>query len=301
MDRIDLFRIFCRVVDCANFTKAADSLQMPRSSVSGAIQKLEQHVGTRLLHRATRSVSATQDGFAFYERCQRLISDMEETEALFKHDTSNPKGHLRVDVPSRIGRLVLAPALPGFLTSYPGIDIDLGMTDRAVNLIADRVDCVLRVGPLTDSSMIARKIGDLPIINVASPAYLAQHGTPTRPADLSAHVAVNYASPTTGRVEDWEWVEAGRLCSLPMRSRVTVTSAEALIACCLAGLGMIQIPKDDITTHLDAGELVQVMPGHQAAALPMHLLYPHRQHLSRRLQVFIEWMVPLMRQYIEDA
>lgn len=298
MDRIDLFRIFCRVVDCANFTKAADSLQMPRSSVSAAIQQLEQHLGTRLLHRTTRSVSATHDGLAFYDRCQRLIFDMEETEALFRQDAANPAGRLRVDVPSRIGRLILAPALPDFLGRYPQIEIDLGMTDRSVNLIEDRVDCVLRVGPLNDSGMIARKIGNLPVINVASPDYLSRHGTPASPKDLPDHFAVNYASPTTGRVEDWEWVAAGTTHALTMRSRVTVASAEGLIACCLAGLGMIQVPGDDVTAHLASGELVRVMPDYQSEDLPMHLVYPHRQHLSRRLQVFVEWITPLMRRYI---
>jgi len=298
LDRIDLFRTFTRVVECASFTRAADTLGIPRSSVSAAVIELEARVGARLLHRTTRKVSPTQDGAAFYERCLRLVADVDETEGLFRQTSVGSTGKLRIDVPGRIGRLIIAPALPHFLEHHPQLDIDLCVTDRAVNLVEDSIDCVLRVGPLGDSGLIARKVGDLPLINVASPGYLARHGTPGSPEDLIAHLAVNYASPSTGRVEDWEWIDDGEVRLLPMRSRVTVNSAEAYIACCLAGLGLIQIPAYDVKRHLDAGELVEVMPDHRAAAMPMTLLYPHRQHLSRRLQVFADWLEQLLKREI---
>lgn len=295
MDRIDLFRIFSRVVDNSSFTRAADTLGIPRSSVSAAVQELEALVGARLLHRTTRKVSATQDGLAFYERCQRLIADVEDAENLFRQTAAQPSGKLRIDVPGRIGRLVVAPALPGFLNLYPQIDIDLGITDRAVNLVQDSVDCVLRVGPLNASGLIARPVGRLRLINVASPAYLERHGTPLTPADLGAHLAVNYASPSSGRVDEWEWIQDGGLRTLAMRGRVTVNSAEAYIACCLAGLGLIQIPAYDVRRHIEAGELVEVMPDHLAEPMQMTLLYPHRQHLSHRLRVFSDWLEALMK------
>lgn len=298
MDRIDLFRIFSRVVECASFTRAADTLGVPRSSVSAAVQELEGRVGARLLHRTTRKVSPTQDGAAFYDRCQRVIADVEDTENLFRQTAAQPSGRLRVDVPGRIGRLIIAPALPGFLDRYPQINIDLGVTDRAVNLVEDSLDCVLRVGPLSDSGLIARPIGRLALINVASPAYLARHGTPHVPDDLERHWAVNYASPSSGRVEDWEWLEDGVLRAVPMRGRVTVNSAEAYIACCLAGLGMIQIPAYDVRSYLDTGDLVEIMPEHRAESMPMTLLYPHRQHLSRRLQIFADWLVDILKRQI---
>jgi len=298
MDRIDLFRIFCRVVECSSFTRAADTLGMPRSSVSAAVQELETRVSARLLQRTTRRVSPTQEGLALYERCQRLIFDVEEAENLFRHDAAQPSGMLRIDVPGRIGRLIIAPALPEFLERYPKIDISLGVTDRAVNLFEDSLDCVLRVGPLSDSGLIARPIGKLALINVASPTYLARHGTPASPADLAAHWAVNYASPSSGRVEDWEWQEDGALRTLSVKSRVTVNSAEAYIACCLAGLGLIQIPAYDVRRHLEAGELVEVMPEQRPEPMPMTLLYPHRQFLSQRLQVFIEWLEALLKRHL---
>lgn len=300
MDRIDLFRIFTRVVECSSFTRAAATLDLPRSSVSAAVQELETRVGARLLHRTTRKVSPTQDGAAFFERCLRLVADVEETESLFRQAEAKPSGKLRVDVPGRIGRLIIAPALPDFLTRYPGIDINLGVTDRAINLIEDSVDCVLRVGLLTDSGLIARPIGELELLNVASPAYLRRYGVPQTPSDLEQHWAVGYASPLRGRIEDWEWIENGLPQTFPMRARVTVNGAEAYIACCLAGLGLIQIPAYDVRHHLAAGELVEVMPRHRAAPMPMTLLYPHRQHLSRRLQIFADWLDQLMRAQVLD-
>lgn len=298
MDRIDLFRTFARVVDCASFTRAADTLGIPRSSVSAAIQELEGRVGARLLHRTTRTVTPTQDGLALYARCLRLISDVEEAENLFRQGAVGPAGRLRVDVPGRIGRLIVAPALPDFLARYPEISIDLGVTDRAVNMTEESIDCVLRVGPLADSGLIARSIGNLPLINVASPAYLKHHGVPHTPGDLANHLAVNYASPSSGRVEGWEWIENGHTRSLAVNGRVTVNSAEAYIACCLAGLGLIQIPAYDVKQHIDAGELVEVMNDYRAAPMPMTLLYPNRQHLSRRLQVFADWLEDLLRRAV---
>lgn len=298
LDRIESFRIFARVVECASFTRAADDLGLPRSSVSAAVIGLEGRVGARLLHRTTRKVSPTQDGAAFYERCLRVIADVEETENLFRQGAAGPSGRLRIDVPGRIGRLIVAPALPDFLARFPAIDIDLGVTDRAVNMIEDSVDCALRVGLLPDSGMIARSIGQLDLVNVASPDYLRHHGTPRAPADLSSHHAVNYASPSTGRVHPWDWVAGGEVHSTLMRSRVTVNNAEACIACCLNGLGLIQIPAYDVRGHLEAGELVEVLPRHRPAPMPMTLLYPHRQHLARRVQVFADWLEDLMNRHL---
>lgn len=294
MDRIDSFRIFMRVVETSSFTKAAHTMRMPRSSVSTSVSELEVRLGTRLLHRTTRKVVPTPDGMMFYERCVRLIADIEEAEGLFVQDGTKPTGALRVDVPGRIGRLLVLPALPDFFAQFPDIKVTLGVTDRAVDLIEQSVDCVLRVGALQDSGLIAHKIGALPLINVASPAYLAHYGTPHTPQDLTTHWEVHYASPTTGVVEPWEYVEDGILQKLSLQGRLTVNNAEAYIAGCLAGLGLIQIPAYDVRAHLAAGELVEVLPAYRAESLPMTLLYPHRRHLSRRVRVFAEWLEALL-------
>lgn len=300
MDRIDLFRIFLRVADCGSFTRAADMLGLPRSSVSAAVQALEERVGARLLHRTTRSVSLTQEGHVLHARCAALVAEVEETEALFRQQREGPQGRLAVDVPGRLGRLVIAPALPGFLARHPGIDLMLGVTDRAIDLVQDGVDCVLRVGTLADSDMIARPIGELRFINVASPDYLARFGRPAHPADLDRYQVVQYASPSTGRVEDWEWVEDGMVHNRPATGRITVNSAEASIACCRAGLGLIQIPAYDVRADIAAGRLVEVMPDHVAAPMPIALLYPHRRQMTQRLRVFADWLVDLIRREVLD-
>jgi len=294
MDRLALFDVFLRVADTGSFTRAADVLGLPRSTVSTAIRTLERRLGTRLLHRTTRHVALTQDGSALRERCARLVGDAEEIEGLFRQDRIRPSGKVRVDVPARIGRLFLAPALPQFLARYPAVDVELGVTDRAVSLVEEAVDCVLRVGTLGESSLVARPLGELALVSVASPRYLAQHGTPGAPADLDAHFAVHYASPTSGRVAPWEWCEDGTVHARALRGRVTVNGVEAYVACAIAGLGLIQIPAFDAQAHVDAGELVVVLAGHPPPPLPVTVLYPHRLHLSRRLTVFMDWMVDVL-------
>lgn len=285
MDRIDLYRIFTRVVEAGSFTKAAATLNIPRSTVSTALTALEARLGVRLLNRTTRVVAPTQDGRAFYERCAQLIADVEEAEAAFRSEGASLSGKIHVDVPGRIGRLIVAPALPDFLDKYPDIEIQLGMTDRAVSLVGENVDCALRVGPLNDSELIARHIGHLPLINVASPAYLARHGVPHSIADLKdGHAMVGYASPSSGRVEEWEWVEGTSVQTMPLPCRVTVNSAEGYIAACLAGLGLIQIPAYDVQDQLASGALVEVLSDRVAEPMQMTLLYPRMARNRRRIQ-----------------
>ncbi|MGE0279995.1 MAG: LysR family transcriptional regulator [Rhizobiaceae bacterium] len=296
MDRVELLRVFVRVADCASFTQAGSQLDLPRSSVSAAIAELEGLVSARLLHRTTRRVSLTNDGELLYARTLNLLADFDETENLFRRGTGAIGGKLRVNMPGRIGRLTIAPRLHEFLDAHPGVEVEMGTTDRAVDLVGEGIDCVLRVGPLADSSLVGVSIGELPLINVASPAYIARHGVPDDPIQLDAHLAVNYASPTSGRIEDWEWIEGGRVHTRTMASRVTVNNAEAYIACCLAGLGMIQIPAYDVRSDIARGELVEVMPQHRAAAMPISILYPHRRHIPTRLRAFTDWLTALLRQ-----
>lgn len=289
MDRVDTLRAFVRVVECESFTRAAQTLRVPRSSVSTAIQGLEARLGAVLLHRTTRRVALTPDGAAYYERCLRLLSDFEEAETLFR--TGSPaRGRLRISVPGRIGRLVLAPALPDFLARYPDLELEMGVEDRPIDLIEGGFDCAVRVGEVGDDSLVARPMGVLPLVNCASPAYLARHGTPRRADDLPPdHLAIGYASPSSGRIADWEYVEAGQTHHLALPRQVTVNCAETYIACCLAGLGLIQVPAYDVRSHLAAGDLVEVMPDLRAEPMPLIFVYPHRSRLTRRLKVFMDW------------
>ncbi|MGJ7526621.1 LysR substrate-binding domain-containing protein [Variovorax sp. GB1P17] len=294
MDRIDLLQVFLRVAETGSFTRAADRLGLPRATISTAVQQLETRLGSRLLHRTTRRVSLTPDGEVMLERARALVADMEDIEQQFLPAHGHVSGRLKVDVPSRIARRLIAPALPGFFERFPGIELELGSSDRAVDLVLEGVDCALRVGPLASSSLVARPLGHFTLINCASPAYLAQHGAPRTPADLPQHIAVNYASPTSGRAAPWEWRRDGETHTLRLRSQVTTNNAESYIACALAGLGLIQIPAYDVREHLAAGELIEVMPDARAEPLPVHLVYPHRRNLSRRMQAFAGWLETLL-------
>ena len=302
MDRIDQLRVFVRIAQCGSFAQAADQLGLPRATVSGAVQQLEGRLGTRLLHRTTRRVSLTADGEALLERAQSLVADAEDLELQFRPGNEGATGRLRVDVPSRIARRLIAPVLPHFLAMHPGIELELGSSDRMIDLVLEGVDCALRVGPLPSSSLVARPLGQFALINCASPAYLAQHGTPAQPADLAvpdAHHEVHYLSPGSARTAPWEWVSGGQRHTLNLPGRVAANNAETYIACALAGLGLIQIPAYDVREHLARGELVEVMPHARAAPMPVHLVYPHRRHLALRVRAFSSWVQTLLASHLD--
>ncbi|WP_373924946.1 LysR substrate-binding domain-containing protein [Duganella vulcania] len=280
--------------------KAANALEIPRASISAAIQQLESGMGTRLLHRTTRQVRLTADGTLLLERARSLLADAEEIDQLFQVRQHKISGRLNVDVPSRIGRRLIAPALPGFLRAYPRLELMLSSSDRAIDLVQEGVDCVVRVGALQNSSLVARPLGHIALINCASPGYVREHGVPANPDDLmKGHWAVGYASAAAAKGAAWEYLGSGRKQFLDMPSRVIVNNAENYIACCLAGVGLIQIPRFDVQHLLDSGELVEVMPEFRAASMPVSLICANRKQRSRRLNAFFEWFAALMQPHLE--
>lgn len=298
MDRLERLHIFTRVVDCMSFTRAAESLSIPRSTVSTAVKDLESALGARLINRTTRALDVTQEGQLLYKQSLLLLEDYERLASAFSTEVGAPSGKLRINVPGRLGRRVLVPALPDFLDRYPDIDIQVGVTDRAVDLVGEGVDCVIRVGALADSNLIARPLGSLPLCNCASPAYLARFGVPKTTEDLSTHRVVAFVSSMTGSVESWEYEQEGRLESVLLPARVTVNTAEALIAGALTGLGLIQVPRYDVLHHLESGRLVSILPMAVPEPMPITLLYPHREHMTRRLEAFIDWVVPVLQSQV---
>ncbi|MNV45504.1 HTH-type transcriptional regulator DmlR [compost metagenome] len=301
MDRFDQYRVFAQVAEMGSFIKAAHALDAPRASVSAAIQQLESQLGVRLLHRTTRLVRLTADGEQLLDRIRPLLAEVEDIDQLFQASERQVSGRLSIDVPSRVARRLIAPKLPSLLRRHPRLQVALSSTDRAIDLVQEGVDCAVRIGTLHDSSLVVRPLGRISLINCASPAYVREHGEPMHPEDLAAgQWAVGYASPRTGREVPWEYQSddsGGHLAQVP--SRVIVNNAESYIACCLAGLGLIQIPRFDVQHLLDSGELVEVMPACRAASMPVSLLYPHRRQRSRRLAVFHEWFEALMQPYLE--
>ena len=285
---------FARVAEMESFTGAAKSLGLPKATVSLAVQRLEERLGVRLLHRTTRRVHLTQDGTVFYERCRDLLSDAEEVETLFQQTPEALSGRIRVDMPSRMARLRVIPALPRFLERHPAVEIELGSTDRAVDLVREGYDCVVRVGSAGDSGLIARRIGELQLINCASPAYLKRHGTPRGLKELPRHFLVHWVGTLGEKPGGWEYEEDGEWKELPMRGLVTVNNAESYLAACLAGLGIIQVPNVLLDAELKARRIVEVLPRLRARPMPVNILYPHRRQLSRRVRVFIEWLEELL-------
>lgn len=221
---------------------------------------------------------------------------MEELEQQFRPQDEMVSGRLRVDVPSRIARRLLAPALPGFLARYPQLQLELGSSDRLVDLVREGVDCALRVGEVQTDSLVARPLGYFAMVNCASPAYLAAHGVPRDMRDMAGQQMVGYVSRCSGRQAPWCWQEGDIERSMLLPVRASADNAETYIACALAGLGLIQVPRYDVAHHLASGALQEVLPQPRPASLPVHLVYPHRRQLSQRLQAFSQWLLPLLQQ-----
>lgn len=296
MDRLDLYRIFTQVIESRSFTKAADVLDLPRSSVSTAIADLERRVGIRLLHRTTRQVAVTYEGQEFYQRCLGILAEAAEMEDIFRNAAQSVTGRVRLEVPSRIGRRYLAPALPALLERWPDLTIDLRMGDRRIEVLEDGVDLTLRVGSLPDSSLKARRLGEMQVATLASPAYLDKFGRPEHPRDLHNHFQIAYASPTTGRLETWEWREAGERRNTEVPWRLSVNHAEGYVAAALAGMGLIQAPVADLADHLASGALIEVMEAFRPDPLPVHLIYYGRLHGLARLRVVADWIEQTLRE-----
>ncbi|HEX8614583.1 MAG TPA: LysR family transcriptional regulator [Telluria sp.] len=288
MDRFDDMRIFVRILERRSFTAAADDLQLPRATVTNALQRLEARLGTRLLERTTRQVAPTLDGEAHYRRCVRLLADMEEAEGAFR--SAAPKGLLRVNLQATLARHFVLPALPVFLQRYPDIELQIGEGDRLVDLVREGVDCVLRAGELQDSTMVARRVALLEQVTVASPAYLARHGEPRTLADLSGHKAVDYLSTVTGKPYPFDFTVDGQSRVVELPAQVSVTGAEMYKGACLAGLGLVQVPRYGVAQYLADGALKEVLPGMAPRPMPVSVLYPHNRQLSARVRTFAGWL-----------
>lgn len=291
MDRFNAMLVFTRIVELGGFAKAADSLQMPRASVTVLIKQLEAHVGVQLLHRTTRQVSPTLDGAAYYQRCVRLLADLEESEGLFRG--SQPKGTLRVEMPAAVGRLVVFPALPEFTERYPQIDLEIGLNDRPVDLIREGVDCVIRGGLTVDDSLVARPLVQMDQMTCASPDYLRAHGVPQSLDDLNGHRMIEYFSSASGKRYGLEFQlgDDVRLINLP--KQVSVNSAEGYLAACVAGYGLVQTPRYHVAQQVREGSLQEVLSDCLPPRLALTALYPPHRQLSPRVRVFVDWLVDL--------
>lgn len=292
MDQLTAIRGFARVVEAGSYTRAADSLDMPNATLSKMVQDLEAHLGVRLLQRTTRRVTVTPEGRDYYEKTLRIVRDLEDIDGSFNAVRGRPKGHLRIDVGGSTARDVLIPAIPDFLARYPDIRIDLGVSDRAVNLITDNVDCVIRGGPLDDSSLVARHVGTAHLITCAAPGYLKQFGTPAYPDELkNGHKLVSYLSPQNGRAFPFRFERDGEKMEIKVEHRVGVNESNAHLAAALAGLGIVQTFTYAAGPALKRGALVEILQAWRPQPYPFHVVYPHNRHVTHRLRVFIDWLM----------
>lgn len=298
MNQLEAMQIFVRVAELASYTRAAESLGMPKASMSTAVQQLESEFGTQLLHRTTRKVQMTLDGRACYERCKDLLADMDELRSMFQQGPQSLRGRLRIDMPTGVARRLLIPRLPSFLRQHPLLQIELSCTDRKVDLVREGFDCVMRVGSVDDSSLIARPLGAFLVGNYASAEYVREHGMPRTVEDLANHQLIHYVGTLGAKPMGFEYHDGTAYRIVDMPGVITVNSAEAYQESCLAGLGIIQAPSPGFQHLLEQGRLVEVAPELRSEPMPVWLLYAQRRNLSRRVQVFMSWVAELMKPHL---
>lgn len=288
-------RTFAAVAELASFSRAAEQLGLAKGRVSTSVRQLEAQLGARLLQRTTRSVRLTPDGERFLDRCKSLLTEAEQLQAMFQPASGGLSGRLRIDLPTVLARDHVLPRLPEFLAAHPRLEVGVSTTDRRVDLVHEGFDCVLRVGTLVDSDLVARPLGFLRMRNLASPAYARAHGTPRTLADLARHRVVHYAPSLNTQGACWDYVdEGGQPRALPMRAQVTVNGTDAYQAAALAGLGMIQAPVLGTDALVASGQLLDVLPQWRAPAMPVSLMLPHRRQLAPRVQAVMAWLTQVL-------
>ena len=294
MDPLANLQIFKKIADLRSFSRAAEALQLPRATVSNAVQALEARVGSRLLQRTTRTVQLTPDGDAFYHRCCDVLADFEDLDTMFLADVAHSGGRIRFDVPTALAPMLLA-RLPEFQAMVPLAVLEMSASDRQVDMVREGFDCVVRGGPLQDSSLVARSLPAAPIYNVASPGYLQRFGTPRSPDDLAAHRLIQFAPTFTSTNGGFDYWSGDRYVTVQMPIGIVVSNTYMLVEACRADMGLLQSPALGMRPLMESGALVQVLPDHRAAPMPVAILYPHRRHLARRVAAFIDWLEGVLR------
>ena len=292
-NKLQAMAVFVQVVDVGSFTRAAEILQLPKATVSTLVQSLESALSTKLLHRTTRLVTVTTDGAAYYERCVRILSDVRDADESLSRARLSPSGRLRVDVPSGLASEILIPALPAFFERYPDILMELGSTDRPVDLVEEGVDCAIRGGELWDTSLIARRVGVINFLTAAAPSYLERYGVPKHPRDLERHRCVNYFSAKTGKTYDWDFRRGDERIDIAMHGVIALNDSNAYVHAGLAGLGVVQMTDYLLMQHVAAGRMVQLLPDWTSDPLPVHIVFPQSRNLSAKVRVFVEWVAEL--------
>ncbi|MBD2101000.1 LysR family transcriptional regulator [Leptolyngbya sp. FACHB-261] len=294
MEQIGDLVMFVQAAQQLSFSVAARQLGLSPSSVSRAVQRLEERLKARLFNRSTRSIALTEDGSVFYDYCRQILSDLEEAELVLSQSRSHPRGTLRIGLTVALGRLYITPALPHFTAQYPDLNLDITLGDRRADLIEEGIDAVVRVGHTPDSRLVIRPLAIARFFVCATPAYLARHGEPQTLADLQHHNCLNLVLPQTGRVRDWVFQHKGQELHLAVDGNFRCDHAEALLEAALAHAGLIQLYNFLVNPAIIRGELKPVLESYTVPGFPISVLYPHKRHLSAKVHVFVEFMTELM-------
>lgn len=290
IDRFEALRVFCRIVEAGSFTCTARQLEMSNSSVTNHLTNLERHLGVRLLNRTTRKLSLTDEGKACYERARELLDGLGEMEESLRGATLVPKGVLRVDVPTAIGRIYIAPALPRFAALYPEVTVKMTLGDQIVAPEERGVDVSIRIGNLKDSGRAARTIHRTRHVCCASPDFLARHGTPASPADLARYPQLGFLQPTTGQPVPWFFERDGTATEHTPDARIWINHAESLIDAALSGAGVIQLLSLSLQPHIEKGTLVPILAEWTAPGPPVSILYPPNRHQPAKISAFVKFV-----------
>jgi len=289
LDRIADIIAFVRTADARSFTLAAEQLGLSRSAIGKRIARLEERFGLRLLHRTTRSVTLSDEGRVFYERCVRILADLDDTETAMATRTQTPRGRLHLNLPVSFGRLHVLPVLHGYMRRWPELTVTVGFVDRYVNLIDEGVDLAIRIGGADDSGLMARTLAPHRLVMCATPDYLSAHGTPDTIADLARHSCLTFTH--AGRAVEWRFTIDGTPQARPVEGRFSASNAEALRDAVLAGHGIGQLATFLVGDDIRAGRLVRLLDQHATEGEPVRAVYPSRQHLAPKVRQFIDLLV----------
>ncbi|EOE6916317.1 LysR substrate-binding domain-containing protein [Cronobacter turicensis] len=297
MKNLEPLMIFARVAEMKSFTQAAESLGIQKGRASVVVRELEQEIGATLLNRTTRTVQLTQEGQAFYTRARDLLAEADELKFMFSQSETALRGRLRVDMPAVLAENMVIPALPQLLDAHPELELELSCTDRRVDLIQEGFDCVIRLGPVVDETLVARPLGKLRMVNAASPDYLARVGVPQTLEDLTrqGHRMVHYMHRFGSKPYGWEYPTKEGYASLILPGAVSVNNVQAYHRAGLAGLGLIQGGYSTLAPYMARGELVEVLPELPPEPLDAAFVIAHRRNLSQRVRAFMRWTEELLQ------
>jgi DNA-binding transcriptional LysR family regulator len=293
MDKLRAMATFTRIVDGGSLTAAAEALRTSLPSVVRTLAALEAELDVRLLNRTTRRIALTDEGREYYERCKRVLSEIDDAEAALSARRVAPKGRLRLTAPVMFGRLHVAPTTTEFIVEFPAVRVDLLLLDRTVDLVEEGIDVGVRIGALPDSSLVAIPVGNTSRVVCASPAYLKRFGVPKSPSDLASHRCLNFGGLSPGY--EWNFGKGAAAVRVTVNPVFASNQIDAPLDACVHGVGVGQFLCYQVQAMLDSGQLKRVLGESEPAPLPIHVVYPHARLLSSNVRAFVDWTVPRLR------